>query len=244
MNSISLFFPVYRDEETVSVVAQKAFDLLDSLHCTYEIIIVNDASPDRSGQIADELAREHESIRVIHHPENLGYGRAIRSGLNACRHDLICMIDGDDEYEVFDFLKLLKVVDHYDLIITFRYKKLYSTLRIFVSFVYNWVLRRLFRSPFRDISTGLRIVRRSILEDISLESTSPFVGAELAVKAMLKGYRVGEVGIQTFPSRFRKGDSVTPRNIISTILDMFRIYRKVFSDSYDLPPEHPRVRDG
>ena len=123
---LSLFFPVYKDERTVRSVAQKALRLASSLTADYEIIIVNDGSPDRSGEIADELAAEHASIRVIHHETNRGYGSAVRTGLEACSYEHICMTDGDDEYEVEDFRKLLKLRDRYDLIITFRYKKIYS----------------------------------------------------------------------------------------------------------------------
>lgn len=238
--SISLFFPVYNDEKTVRIVAEKALHLLTSWDCEYEIIIVDDGSPDRAGEIADELAREHPCIRVIHHPRNLGYGAAIRSGLAACRFQYICFTDGDDQYEIEDLRKLLKLSDYYDLIITFRYKKIYSHMRLFISWVYNKVLRFLFRMPFRDVSTGLRIVRKSVVDDIELETNSPFIGAELAIKAMLKGYRIGEVGIQTFPRTFGVSSSTSLKNILATLQDIWRIYRKVFSDDYDLPQQRPR----
>src|SRR4030095_7176449 len=108
---------------------------------------------------------------------------------------------GDDQYEVDDFRKLLKLKEHYDLIVTFRYRKIYSSDRIFLSWVYNRTLTFLFRTRFRDISTGLRLARRAMLADLELEASSTFIGAEIAIKAMLKGYRVGEGGIQTFPLR-------------------------------------------
>ena len=239
-DSVSLFFPVYKDERTVRTVTQKARLLLASLGCTHEIVIVDDGSPDRSGEIADELAREHAEVRVIHHPKNLGYGAAVRSGIAASRYEIVCMTDGDDEYEMEDFRKLLKLKERYDLIITFRYRKIYSSTRIFVSWVYNVLLRFFFRTPFRDVSTGLRIVRRAVLQDLELESSSPFVGAELAIKAMLKGYRVGEVGIQTFPRSFGSGSSTSIPNILATIRDMWRIYHRVFSDEYELPSGRAR----
>ena len=238
--NISLFFPVYKDERTVRRVAEKAINVLQEVAKEYEIVIVDDGSPDRSGEIADQLAAEHPFISVVHHPRNLGYGAAIKSGFARVRYEWVCFTDGDDEYEVRDFAKLLKLHDRYDLIITFRYRKIYSGARIFISWVYNKLLRFLFRTPFRDVSTGLRMVRRSILPDIDLESESPFIGAELAIKAMLHGYRVGEVGIQTFPRTFGRGSSTSARNIAATILDLWRIYRKVFSDGYDLPPGRPR----
>lgn len=238
---ISLFFPVYRDEGTVRVVTEKALDLLSELGSDWEVIIVDDGSPDRSGAIADALAREHPQVRVIHHPRNLGYGAAVRSGLAASRHEYICFTDGDDQYEVSDFEKLLKLGDRYDLVITFRYKKIYSGIRIFISWVYNRLLRFLFRTPFRDVSTGLRMVRRCVSEDVDLESNSPFIGAELAIKSMLKGYRIGEVGIQTFPRGFGRSSSTSLKNIVGTIRDMWRTYRKIFSDDYDLPRTRRRV---
>jgi glycosyltransferase involved in cell wall biosynthesis len=214
--------------------------LLESLDAEYEVVVVDDASPDRSGELADELAREDTRIRVVHHPKNLGYGAAVRSGLRACRFEYICLTDGDDQYEIEDFRKLLRLRDHYDLIVTFRYKKIYSGNRIFISWVYNAVLRFMFRTRFRDVSTGLRMVRKSVLEHIDLEATSPFIGAELAIKAMFAGYRVGEVGIQTFPRTFGEGSSTSVKNILATVRDMWRIYRKMFSDHYDLPVTRPR----
>ena len=232
---ISFCFPVYKDERTVRTVAEKFLVLGASLGAEHEVVIIDDGSPDRSGEIADEIAREHPAVRVIHHAGNRGYGAALRSAIGAARFEYVCMTDGDDEYEVEDFRKLLKMRDRYDLVITFRYKKVYSSTRIFVSWLYNVVLRRLFRTQFRDVSTGLRLVRREVLDDVQLESDSPFLGAELAIKTMLKGYRVGEVGIQTFPRTFGSGSSTSMRNIVATVRDMWRVYRTVFSDSYDLP---------
>jgi glycosyltransferase involved in cell wall biosynthesis len=237
---ISLFFPVYNDEKTVRIVANRALELLEEVADNYEIIIVNDGSPDSSGDIADALAAEHENISAIHHPKNRGYGAAMKTGIASSRFDIICMIDGDNEYDVFDLKKMLAVKDYYMLIIAFRYRKLYSTKRIFISFVYNSVLRLLFKSPFRDISTGIRLIHRAVLDDVVLTSNSPFIGAELSLKSMLRGFPVGEVGIQTFPRDFGTGSATSFPNIMGTIKDIWRIRKEIFSDSYDLPEGRTR----
>ena len=237
---ISLFFPVYNDEKTVRIVANRALELLEEVADNYEIIIVNDGSPDSSGDIADALAAEHEKISAIHHPQNMGYGAAMKTGIASSRFDIICMIDGDNEYDVFDLKKMLAVKDYYMLIIAFRYRKLYSTKRIFISFVYNSVLRLLFKSPFRDISTGIRLIHRAVLDDVVLTSNSPFIGAELSLKSMLRGFPVGEVGIQTFPRDFGTGSATSFPNIMGTIKDIWRIRKEIFSDSYDLPEGRTR----
>ena len=232
--NITLFFPVYNDAKTIRIVTEKAEAFLKDIANQYEIIIIDDGSPDDSGKIADQLALEYPCIKVIHHPHNKGYGAALKSGFAAAAYEIICFTDGDDEYDVFDFYKLIKLVDFYDLIITFRYRRMYSHLRIVISKVYNFLLRLLFRISYRDISTGLRLVRKSVIEDVILESDSPFIGAELTVKVMLKGYRIGEVGIQTFPREFNKGSAVTIRNILSTVKDIIKIYKSIFSKNYEL----------
>lgn len=233
--AITLFFPVYNDEHTVERVTEKARTVLKELASDFEIIIINDGSPDSSGAIADQLAEKHECIKVIHHKTNKGYGAAIKTGLKHAQYEWICFTDGDDEYDVYDLHKLIHLRQYYELIITFRYVKRYSGMRQFISWVYNIILRRLFRTNYRDISTGFRLIHKPLADELELYSDSPFIGAEIAIRTMLKGYPVGEVGIQTFPREFGKGASVSPANIRATIKDMLKVRSMIFNDLYELP---------
>jgi glycosyltransferase involved in cell wall biosynthesis len=232
---ISFFFPVYKDERTVRLVTEKAIKLFEEIANQYEVVIVDDASPDNAGEIADQLAREYPQVKVVHHEVNRGYGAALKSGIANTKYDWVCMVDGDNEYDILDLKRMLALRQHYGLIIGFRYKKLYSTKRIFISHIYNAVLRSLFDTRFRDISTGIRVFRRSILSHIDLNANSPFIGAELAIKTMLSGTPVGEVGIQTFPREFGSGSAISMKNIMLTIRDMLRMRKEIFSDTYQLP---------
>jgi glycosyltransferase involved in cell wall biosynthesis len=238
--NISLFYPVYNDERTVESLTLKAISVLKDISSNYEIIIVNDGSPDKSGEIADKLASDIPEVRVVHHATNKGYGAAIKSGFANANYEWVCFTDGDDEYDIHDLKRLIKLKDFYDLIITFRYVKLYSNMRIFISAVYNKVLRFIFRSPYRDISTGLRLMRKDVYEELSLISDSPFIGAEITLRTMLKGYRVGEMGIQTFPREIGSGSSTSMKNILKTIKDMRKVHRDIFSPYYDLPKDRDR----
>jgi len=238
--NLTIFFPVYNDERTVRRVTEKALRMCEELALNYEVIIINDGSPDSSGKIADELAAENTCVRVIHHERNLGYGAAVKAGFRNSKYEWICFTDGDDEYDIEDLQKIVKLKDFYDLIITFRYKKLYSSQRIFISNIYNQLLRWMFKTKYRDISTGLRFIKKELLDDIQIKSDSPFIGAEITIKTMLKGYRIGELGIQTFPRQFGSGSVTSYKNIMATIRDMMKIYREIFSDDYDLPKSRNR----
>ena len=227
IKSISLMFPLYKDKSTVELMITKSSAVLKKLNSKYEIIIVDDGCPQNSGKLAEKIAKKFANINIFFHKKNLGYGAALKTGLKKCKNDWIFMIDGDAEYDVDDLFRLLRVSKNYDLVITYRYKKKYTTYRIIISWVYNAVLRLIFNIKFKDISTGSRLVSRKLIRHIKLKSNSPFVGAELAIKAKLTGYKVGEIGIHTFPRVFGTGASVSLKNILLTLKDMILLFMRI-----------------
>jgi len=244
MQNFTLIIPYYKDSKTIELVVKKAVKFLDNYAKLYEIIIVNDGSPDNPFALLNKIKKKYSNINILHHKNNLGYGATFKSGFTKSQYDLILMIDGDDEYDIFEFKKFLNLIDYYELIIGFRYKKLYSTKRIFISYFYNFLVRFMFKTNFRDISTGIRFAKKSLFESINFDtlSNSPFFGAELVIRAMVHGFPIGQVGIQTFPRSFGTGSSITFKNIYLTIKDLIRVYKNIFSDDYDLPEHRYRKR--
>ena len=220
-------FPLYKDKNTVELMIRKSSSVLKKLKRKYEIIIVDDGCPENSGKLALKIAKKFSNVKVFFHKKNLGYGAALKTGLKKCKNDWIFMIDGDAEYDVNDLPRLFKASQNYDLVITYRYKKKYTTYRIIISWVYNAILRLVFNIKFRDISTGSRLVNRKLIRHIKLKSNSPFVGAELAIKAGLADYKVGEIGIHTYPRTFGSGSSVSFKNILLTLKDMFLLFVRI-----------------
>ena len=222
--SISIMFPLYRDKRTVKSMILKSLKILKKTKKKFEIVIVDDGCPENSGKIAQELSKKNPNIRVYFHKKNLGYGAAVKTGLKNCRNDCIFATDGDDEYDVGDLPRMLKAFYKSELVITYRYKKKYKTIRIIISWVYNVILRSLFKINFRDISTGSRLISKKLVKKIKLTSNSPFIGAELAIKSKYAGFDVSEIGIHTYPRTFESGSTVSIKNIILTIKDMIILF--------------------
>ena len=126
--------------------------------------------------------------------------------------------------DVNDLKKLIKLTNRSDLIITYRFKKKYKTSRIIISWIYNAILRVLFLTNFKDISTGSRLIKKKMLKKIKLKSKSSFIGAELAIKSKFSGLKVSEVGIHTYPRSFGSGSTVSFKNIVLTIEEMLKMY--------------------
>ena len=236
--NISFFFPVYNDENTVELMTEKAVRVLDDVAGEYEILIIDDGSPDRSGEIADAMAARYERVSVVHHPRNLGYGRAIQTGVRlACRYEWVCFTDGDNQYDAAELYHIVKLLPRYDMVIGFRYHKVYGPIRKLMSFSLNWTCRRLFGTRFRDLTCGLKLVRRDVLDDLPVTCSSPFVGGEIAVRAALKGYHVGEVGIRMYPRLHGDSAVISPRNIWATVRDVWRIRRELRRNAPLVLPE-------
>lgn len=229
-NSISLIFPVYKDKYTVLRVIDKSLRILKKLKKKYEIIIIDDCCPERSGRLALLKTKKNKKIKVFFHKRNLGYGAAIRTGLKKSKYDCIYAVDGDGEFGISfnDLPKILKKYKENDLVITYRFKKRYKTTRIIISWVYNLILRILFNIKFKDISCGARLISKKILKHINLTTNSPFIGAELAIKSKYAGFKIAEVGIQSYPNSFRPGSSIVLKNIILTIRDILILFFKIY----------------
>ena len=217
-------FPLYKDSRTVKKMITKSLKVLKKLTDRYEIVIVDDGCPEKSGLLAKNFSKNIKKIKVIFHKQNLGYGSAIKTGLKNCKYQWIFQTDGDAEYDVNDLKKLIKLTNRSDLIITYRFKKKYKTSRIIISWIYNAILRVLFLTNFKDISTGSRLIKKKMLKKIKLKSKSSFIGAELAIKSKYLGLKVSEVGIHTYPRTFGTGSSVSFKNIILTIEEMLKMY--------------------
>ena len=230
--SISLIFPLYKDKFTVIKVINKSLKILKKLKVKYEIIIIDDCCPEKSGLIALKYINKNnqrKKIKVIFHKKNLGYGAAIKTGFKNSKYECVYAVDGDGEFGIAmnDLPRILEKYKFNDLVITYRFKKRYKTSRIIISWVYNSLLRLLFKISFNDISCGSRLVNKKILKKINLTTNSPFIGAELAIKAKYLGFKVDQVGIHSYPSNFRAGSSIVLKNILLTLRDVLILYYNI-----------------
>lgn len=245
--SISFFYPVYRDENTIVPLTERAIEVLREVAGEFEIVIVDDGSPDRCGEIADRLAERHPEVSVVHHSANQGYGRAIRTGFaQANRYEWVCFTDGDYQYDPAELYQIVPKLAHYDMIVGFRLQKVYGPLRILMSATLNQLVGWLFGTRYRDVACGFKILRRSVLDEFALISESGFIGAEVLVRATIRGFRVGQIAISTYEREFGDSAVVSWHNIVSTFKDMWRVRATLFQnrprDSASLGSTEPLER--
>jgi glycosyltransferase involved in cell wall biosynthesis len=124
---LSYFFPAHDEEANSEGLVAEALVSLPGIAETFEVIAVNDGSRDRTQALADELTAAHPGVvRGVHHPTNLGYGAALRSGFAASRYELVAFTDGDRQFRVEDLGRLterLAAADHPDVVVGYRIRR-------------------------------------------------------------------------------------------------------------------------
>ncbi len=227
--SLSVFFPAYNDALSLPSLVSAAFSVLDRCVDEYEVIVINDGSRDDTGEALAALQRKYgPRLRVVTHETNRGYGGALRSGFEAATLDFVFYTDGDGQYDVGELPMLLAAArPRIGLVNGYKLKRSDPWHRIVIGRVYNALARTLFRIRIRDIDCDFRLIRRDLLADIGLTSTSGTVCVELVRKLELTGCGVAEVGVRHFPRLYGRSQFFRVRSLFSTFSQLLRLYLRL-----------------
>jgi len=193
---ISLVIPVYNEEGNIHRCVSEAKPVLAGLAQEYEIIFIESGSTDNSAKVIDEIAREDDRVRVIHQAGKKGLGSALKEGFSNARYGYIFYIDGDNPFRMTEFIRGVPLFKGADIICGYRMNRNDTVIRYVYSKVFNLMMRALFQVKVRDVQIGFKMLRKSILDKVKLESDSMFIDAELLIKAQREGYRISELGVE------------------------------------------------
>ena len=228
MQGISIILPAYNEEESLPITVERALDALPKIAPEFELIIVDDGSTDATRELAVALIRErHPRVRLAVHPANRGYGAALRTGFALARYDLVFYTDSDNQFDLGDLRHFLPLIGEYDLIVGFRVYRYDTVLRSILSWIYNRIVRILFRVRVRDVDCSFKLFRREVLEKIVIESDDFFVDAELVAKARRWNFRLLEKGVRHYP-RIAGETTVRPSHVIHTLKRIALMWRRVY----------------
>ncbi len=227
--SLSVFFPAYNDAPSLPSLIAKTFAVLESCVEEYEVIVVNDGSYDKTADVLEQLERQYAPfLSVVTHPENRGYGGALRSGFSAATKEFVFYTDGDGQYDVGELPHLFNLVGPTTgLVNGYKLERHDPVHRIWIGRVYNFCARLLFRVHIRDIDCDYRLIRRSLLERIRLTSTSGTICVELVRKLELSGCEVMEIGVHHYPRRHGRSQFFRVRSLATTFGQLVRLWLRV-----------------
>lgn len=196
---LSVVIPVYNEEKTIGKVLSK-------IPKEHEIIVVDDGSTDNSYKIAKSFG-----AKVIRHNKNLGYDRAIRTGIENSKTDVIVTLDADGEHNPKEIPKLIKKLKHVDIVLGER-----ETLPRFSEKLIAWLVRRRIKN-IRDATTGFRAIKKSAMDKINTKNMG--FGANMVLQAKKNKLKIGFVKVSSIR---RKHPRIKTLKIIKFIFSLIK----------------------
>jgi glycosyltransferase involved in cell wall biosynthesis len=223
--SLSIFFPAYNDAGTIASLALIAHMTARQITDDYEVIVINDASPDHTGELLDEMAKTYPWMKVVHHPKNRGYGGALRSGFAASSKDLVFYTDGDAQYDPRELLKLYAAFqDGVDFVNGIKIARSDPFHRKIIGRVYHTFVKTMFSLHLEDVDCDFRLMRRSVFEKVELTRSSGVICVELMKKVQDHGFRIAEVGVHHFHRTYGKSQFFNVPRVARTLADLVRLW--------------------
>jgi len=227
-SSISIFFPAYNDEATIGSLINVALAVLPTLTNDYEVIVIDDGSSDATPAVLREIARTEPRVKVIHHAVNQGYGGALRSGFNAAGKELIFYTDGDGQYDVGELASLHPLLtETVDIVNGYKLERADKWQRKLLGAVYNRLARLLFRLPTRDVDCDFRLIRRRVIEQVELVSSSGTICVELVYKLHRAGCVFVEAPVHHYARAHGRSQFFTLRRVTRTAADLLSLWLKL-----------------
>lgn len=225
--SLSVFFPVFNERENLPITIERTIRTLESTPFvfTYEIIIVNDGSSDGSAELANSLARQIPNVRVVHHPENRGYGAALKTGIAAARMEYVFFTDADLQFDIIELHSLLVHVDEYPVVIGYRAPRRDPFMRLVNAWGWNLLNRMLFGLAVRDIDCAFKLFRRELVQNLELQSKGAMISAETLIRLTNSDVPVKEVPVSHLPRKRGSPTGAKLSVIYRAFAEMIELYR-------------------
>jgi len=220
MDSLSIVLPAYNEAENVEQAVSHVSEGAQTLDRDYEIILVNDGSTDRTGEIGRQLEKEVPNFRLVEHYPNRGYGGALKAGFEAAEKELIAFYPGDAQFDFGEITRLLERLEEKDadIVCGYRVDRQDTAIRRLNAWGWNSVVRLLFGYLCRDIDCGFKLFRREVLDHVNIVSDGAMIDTELLAGAKARGFRIVEAPLTHLP---REAGEATGANVV-VIVKAFR----------------------
>lgn len=182
---VSVVIPALNEENNIRAAVQTVIGAAKAAGDTpLDIILVNDGSTDRTGELCDQLAKEYPFIQVVHHPSNMGMGAAVHDAIRLAKHDHLTLFPGDDAVALYTFRNMFSNLPKADYVVAVIMNTEYrAASRVFLSAVYTLIYTTIFGLPIKYVNApGLWPV--AMLRKMRLRATRYSLHAEINVKLL------------------------------------------------------------
>jgi glycosyltransferase involved in cell wall biosynthesis len=221
---ISVFLPSHNEEPNVERVVRGFLAELPRIARDWEVIVVNDGSADKTGEVAGRLANEDSHVKVVNHQINRGYGGAVISGIRAASMPYVLLCDGDGQFDPKEVELLAAYVPEYDVVVGERIRRADHLMRRFNGYAWTTLVRVMFGIGIHDIDCGFKLFKRELLESMELRASGAMISTELMARVAGRGARIKEVGVHHLPRLAGEQSGANFKVIGRAFKELFTLY--------------------
>lgn len=224
---VSIILPTYNEKENLPILIDEIIQEFELIKTEYEIIIIDDHSPDGTWKVALDIEKKISRVKSIIRKKNKSLASAIKIGINNSSFPIICIMDTDFSHPPKDIPRMLQYIDTYDMVWASRYisggnmealgKK---WVQKWFSYIFNLYLKTILRIQILDSTNGFFLTRRNVLSKINLDNVFSGYG-DFAFKLLYK-LRNKDVPMIEIPFTYEKRKyGISKTNIIEVSIKYF-----------------------
>ena len=224
---LSVVLPAWNEEAVIARTVQAVVETLSRLAPDYEVVVVNDGSQDRTGEIADALAAANPRVKVVHNRPNRGYGGALIAGFNAASKELTFFMDSDGQFDIHDIANLIEHIEDYDAVLGYRQHRQDAFPRKVNAWGWKLLMRLLFGLKVRDIDCAFKLYHTKLVRRANVQAQGAMVNTEMLVKLNRLGYRWTEVPVNHYQREGGKASGANLRVILRAFNELLKLHHRI-----------------
>lgn len=225
-HSLSIVLPAYNEEAVIGKTLEHILHRLREQTQDFEVIVVNDGSTDRTGEIVSNMMKGEARLKIITHARNQGYGATLADGFTISTKELTFFMDADGQFDIRDLARLLPFIDEYDAVIGYRLHRQDMWMRKLNAWGWKMLIRLVLGIHARDIDCAFKLLRTDFLHQHPLETRGAMINAELLYKLKRSGGTYREVGVCHLPRQGGRATGANPRVIARALCELFTYAHK------------------
>lgn len=219
--SLSFVLPAFNEAENIEEAVARCVRVGVDLALDFEVIVVDDGSVDATRALVDALAAGDARVRTLHHPRNVGYGGALRTGLFAATKDRVFFTDADLQFDVGEVVRLLAVAHEAGIVAGYRAPRRDPWHRVFLGWGWSRLVGLVFGLDVRDVDCAFKVFDRHLFDRIPVHSLGAFVNTEILVRARAEGFVIRQVPVTHYPRERGVQTGARPAVILRALRELW-----------------------
>jgi glycosyltransferase involved in cell wall biosynthesis len=225
---VSVVLPAHNEEAVIARVVTHCLATLAALVEDFEIIVVDDGSQDRTGEIADSAAAADPRVRVVHTGTNRGYGGALQGGFAVACKPLLFFMDADGQFDITDIGRLIPLAERgHRVVVGYRAKRQDPTIRLLNAWAWNLLVRSLFHLHVRDVDCAFKLYETELVRELDVQARGAMINTEMLAKVARLGILPAQVAVHHYRREHGESSGANVRVILHAFVELRALHRYV-----------------